>query len=78
MQSGRDIREVLFQAWPELVAFDVVANSWIEADRAQGGMAWAKRVAWWDNTAAQRQQIVDAFADDYTKLENALKERTNA
>ena len=78
VQSGRDVREALFEAWPELIAFDIVSNSWIENDRAQGGTAWAKRVAWWDNTAAQRQQIVEACSDDYTKLENALKERTNA
>ena len=73
LKSGDDIAEVLFETWPELVAFDVVHNYWIEADRAQGGKTWAKRVAWWDNTVAQRQQVVDAHRPIYEKLETSLK-----
>ena len=77
LYAGRSAKELLFEHWPELVAFDLVSNHFIEADRKQGGNAWAKRVAWWDNTAAQRQQIVDAVSDDYVRWEKKLEEKNN-
>jgi hypothetical protein len=70
--SGEDVAEVLLASWPELISFDMVSNHWIEADRAQGGIAWARRVAWWDNTAAQRQQVVDAYSDVYANAKQRL------
>ena len=75
--SGKDVAEVLLASWPELIAFDMVSNHWIEADRAQGGIAWARRVAWWDNTAAQRQQVVDAYLPVYVNARKRLERETN-
>ena len=77
LRSGDDVKDALFKAWPELIAFDAVSDHFIEADRKQGGKAWAKRVAWWDNTAAQRQQVLEAFSDDYAKLLEALEGKDN-
>ncbi len=77
LQSGKDVGEVLLESWPELIAFDLVSNHFIEADRAQGGVAWARRVAWWDNTAAQRQQVVDAYLPVYVMARKRLGRETN-
>ena len=72
VKSESDPAEVLFDSWPELIAFDLVSNYFIEQDRAQGGVAWARRVAWWDNTVAQRQQILLAHEELYTKKREDL------
>jgi hypothetical protein len=77
VQSGEDVAEVLLASWPELISFDMVSDHWIEADRAVGGKAWARRVAWWDNTVAQRQQIVDAYSDVYEKARERLGRAKN-
>jgi hypothetical protein len=77
LASGKDVAEVLFESWPELVAFDLVQNHWIESDREQGGLAWARRVAWWDNTAAQRQQVVDAYGWVYENARKRFDGRNN-
>jgi hypothetical protein len=77
VKSESDPAEVLFDSWPELIAFDLVSNYFIEQDRAQGGVAWARRVAWWDNTMAQRQQIVAAYSNVYEKARERLGREEN-
>ena len=70
-----NVSDVLFENLPELIAFDLMSNHFIEADREQGGKAWAKRVAWWDNTVAQREQVENEFRPAYESLRQRLENR---